>query len=301
MNDELTALLDQERRYAWEARAADEGEAAAARAAGDVPRAFDLSTCLSLAEVSWALEDWSEARRWYSHNADTLAEARVWHRENSGSDYPLAATLDWEAASMVKAGRVDEARDRLADAVAYRREQPGSELVVAHLSLHAAQVGLADLAALVDIVVAARQDTVLVGGHAGREVQVVSAQLHYEPVQARLLLGDWSGFRSALERLEEAVHLVDGAPGRVYAEEVERATVAAARGFRVISGLEARSLDPAVGGQDAREAFEDAMLAFYRGAGWATAELYFMRLNVLMADQLARGEPLNPNPFAAPG
>lgn len=297
MKNELAAILEQERLYAADAREADEREAAAARATGDMPRAFDLSTCLVLADVSWALEDWAEARRWYAHNADVLIEARAWHGEHSGQDYPQEAAWDWEAATLVKAGRVSEGRDRLAEAIAYRREQPGSELVVAHLALHAAQVGNASLAGLIEPALTSRQEAAEVAD--GSELQLVRAGLHYEPAQVRLLLGDWHGFREELERLEEATRILGDAAGRVYPPEIERATVAAARGFRAVSELEAQTIEPELGARQARDAFESAMVAFHRVTGWVAPELYFMRLNVRLADQLGREEPLDPNPFAS--
>ena len=299
MNDELVDILEQERRYALDAQAADETEAAAARVAGDMPRAFDLSIYLALADVSWALEDWGQARRWYDHNADVLGEARAWHRTHSGGDYPLEASSDWEAATLVKSGRVDEARDRLTDAIAYRKEQPGSELVVANLALHAAQIGCRDFMSLVQLVVASRQVTGDVDEtNDDLELRLVRAQLHYEPAQARLLLGDWGGFRVALQQLEDATRLINDPGGRAHPREAQRATTAAARGFRAISSIQDQTIDPAVGVRQARRAFEDAMLAFYRAAGWLTGQLYFMRLNVLLAEQLAEGQPLEPNPFA---
>src|SRR5262245_5385965 len=188
VNEELRQILQDVRHDAADAQVADDAEAEVARADGVLPTYFDLAVHLELADVCWALGDWGEARRWYRHNAEVMQEKRAWHEAHSGADYPIDATIDWEAATFVKAGDLDGARRLLPRAIRLRREQPGSELVLARLGLHAAQAGLTDLVPAVAQVIAARQQ---LPGDSGPDAEDVRAHLHYEPAEVDLLLGRW--------------------------------------------------------------------------------------------------------------
>ncbi len=288
-SDELNRILEGELGQAIGAREVGAEEASARRDAADMPGFFDASLAIQLPDIFWAREDWDSARREYERSANLLEERRTWNREHSGADYPLDASSDWEAAALIKAGRLHEGRDRVGTALSYWRQMPQSAPVLLTLALHAAQAGMPEGATLADEAAAAIARRPLGEGIAGE-----TPLLHHAPTQSRLLLGDWEAFESEVDRLNEAAkELRAGSLERI--SPFEQAVLASARGFDAIRGLRT---SPARGDVLARDVFESAMVGFYRSAGRITSDLYFMRLNVLIAERLANGQKPNPNPFA---
>src|SRR5262245_34310901 len=106
MNDELNQLLQSDYRSGIEAQIAADAAAETARRAGRIDEYFDRSLHLQLPDTCWALERWDEARHWYRHNAGILMEKRAWHAEYPDPEYPTDELSDWEATTLVKAGRL---------------------------------------------------------------------------------------------------------------------------------------------------------------------------------------------------
>lgn len=123
----------------------NDADAERAREAGNMARYHDLRVHERLPDSYWALGRWELARTWYRHNAEARLEGRAWHEAHSGPDYPIDELSDREAVTLVKAGRLRDAGPALERAAVYWRTQPGSELVLAELALHGAQIGRDDL------------------------------------------------------------------------------------------------------------------------------------------------------------
>ena len=295
MNEELKKLLEETYKEEIEAQIEDDTEAEEARKTGEMPRYYDLSLHLQLPDTCWALEKWDEAKRWYRHNARLMMEKRAWHAEHSGPDYPMDAILDWEAVTLVKAGDLQAGREHLKRAIAYFKTQPANSLAMTQLGLHAAQAGLPELATYAKAIIDARQE--LPGGQ-GEEASRARKLLHYEPSQVNLMLGQWDELQKDIQKLAEGERLVEGKPGLAFPDPLQNALVAASRGLRTLASVKGGELEPKLGQNTAREAFEAAMLNFYRFGGRVDWNLYFMRLNTRFADELATGRPLNPTPFA---
>ncbi|HEX5838893.1 MAG TPA: hypothetical protein VFY26_13750 [Anaerolineales bacterium] len=294
MNEELMALLIADYRQAIKAQAADYAEAEESRQIGSMATYFDLRQQLLLPEICWSLERWEEAKTLYRQNARVMIEARAWHAKHSGPEYPLEETTDWLAATVVKAGDLVAAREYIKSAIVYWQKQTSNNLVLSRLGLHAAQVGLPDLATHARAVVTARHE--LPGGrnekaHRAREL------LHYEPAQVSLMLGRWDEFQEEVKALEEGERLVKDKPGLAFPEPLQGALVAASRGLRKLGAIHAGVVEAKTGRETARDAFEESMLSFYKFVGRVDWNLYFMRLNTRFADDLAAGQPPNPNPF----
>lgn len=295
MNKELKEVLETEYRYGMEARTEDAAQAEVALREGDQAHYFDLSMNLSLAEACWALEKWDEAKHWYRHNARVMLEQRAWHAVHSGPDYPKEATSDWLATTIIKAGDLEAGREHLKRVIAYWQSQAENNLVLTRLGLHAAQSGLAELAKHAHAIIEARLE--LEGGD-GEDAGRARQALHYEPAQVNLMLGRWDEFQKAIEELTKGEQLVEGKPGLAFPAPLQEALVAASRGLRTLASIKAGTIEPKPGQEAARQAFEEAMLNFYNFSGQMDWNLYFMRLNTRFADELAAGQPLNPNPFA---
>jgi hypothetical protein len=296
MIEELKQLLQTNYQYAVEAQVADNAEAEAARKAGQMPTYFDLALHLQLADTCWALEKWDEAKHWYRHNARVLMERRAWRAEHGGPEAQTEGISDWEAVTLIKVGNLESGREYLRRAITYWRQKQDSELVLTNLGLHAAQAGLPDLAPYALSIINARQQ--LPGG-SGQAANQVRKLLHYEPAQVALLLGRWDEFQKAIKEVAEGERLIEGSPELAFPEPLQDALVDASRGLRILASLHAGEIEPEHGRKIARQAFEEAMLNFYHFSGQVDWDLYFMRLNTRLADDITAGQPLNPNPFAA--
>jgi hypothetical protein len=295
MIEELKQLLQGDYQYAVEAQIADDAEAEAARKAGQMPTYFDLALHLQLADACWALEKWDEAKHWYRHNARVLMERRAWRTEYGGPEAQTEGISDWEASTLIKAGDLEHGRDRLQRAIDYWRSQPDSELRLTGLGLHAAQAGLPELATCVLSIIDARQQ---LPGSSSQAATRARKLLHYEPAQVSLMLGRWDEFQRDIVALAEGERLVAGKTELAFPEPLQDALVAASRGLRALASIYTGETEPTEGQEGARQAFEEAMLNFYRFSGQIDWDLYFMRLNTRFAAELAAGQPLNPNPFA---
>lgn len=293
MIDELREQLEEHYQYAVDGQRADSEEAESARRAGEMETYFDLALYLQLADACWALEKWDDAKRWYRHNARIFAEQRAW-RASQGISQTWGMS-DWEAATTVRAGLLEPGRQLLVRSVEYAKTQSGSELTLTQLGLHAAQAQLPDLAANVRHVVDARNQ-IAAGTSAG--ARQVRADLHYEPAQVALMLGQPDHFRRELDRFSAAARVLVESRETVFPEPLQQALAAAARGLSILASLQAGSVDRDRGRADARRAFEEAMLGFFRFSGQFDWDLYFMRLNTRLADDAAAGRGPNPNPFA---
>lgn len=297
MSEALRQLLEVDYQYAVEAQVVDDKEAQIALEAGDMPTYFDLSLHMQLADVCWALEKWDEAKHWYRHNAHVLMERRLWRAQHLTPESRTEGLLDWEASTFVKAGDLQAGREYLQRAVAYWRDRPDSDLKLTELGLHAAQAGLPDLAANVSSIVRARQD--LAGGN-GPDAGQVRQLLHYEFAEVNLLLGRWDDFRADTEVLKQGIQLAEKCANPAFPEPLQAALVAASRGLQTLALLQDDAIDRKKGRQEARQAFEEAMLNFYRFTGQIDWDLYFMRLSSRLADDLAAGRAPDVNPFAGP-
>ena len=290
MNEELKQLLETAYGYEIAAQTEDDAEAEVARKAGAMEAYFDLSMHLTLPDTCWALEKWDEAKHWYRHNAKVIVEKRQWHAQHSGPDYPIEAMLDLEAMTIVKAGDLDQGREYIRRAIEHWLKKPGNQLVLTKLGLHAAQAGMDDLAQHALAVIEARQ--ALPGA---KEAEQARKSLHYEPAQVNLMLGRWNEFEQDVKALELVAQQVAGSGTLVFPEPLQVALLAASRGFRAL--LNIRTGDAEVQRQNARTAFEEAMLNFYKFSGRVEWNLYFMRLNTRFADELAVGQQIKVNPF----
>lgn len=293
MTDELRSLLESAYQQGIKARIEDDAEALSARESGDMSTYFDLSLRRRLADVCWSLEKWDEASQLYRRNAQILAERRAWRSKKPELD--TSGISDWEAVTSVKAGDLETGRAQLRQAIDHWKGQQGSELTLSELGLHAAQAQSLDLAHYATSVVAARLE--LSGGTSEAATQA-RRLLHYEPVQIALLLGRWDQFGQEIEQLNEAERLVKKSRELVFPEPLQLALLAACRGFRAIASVHGGGSSRDRGRNTARQAFEEAMLHFYRFNGQVSWDLYFMRLNTRLVDEAAAGRPLNPNPFA---
>jgi hypothetical protein len=291
MNQSFAVLL--ERDYtedrAWQAQ--NQAEAEQARQAGDLDIALDLSLHTRLPDTCWALERYAEARRWYRHNAHILTATRAWHSTNSGPDYPLEELLDLEASTLARAGDRAAAGPAIERAYAYWHGREDGRLVVSRLSLHAAQIGLPQFSADAAQAITARAT---LPGADGAAEQQLRAQLAYEPAQVQLLLGAWDGLAQALEPLIQARTAL--ANRTVFEPPLQSALLAAGEGLRQILALYRGETTSSAA---ARAACEEAMAGFYRFSGGVEHNVYFMRLNTLLADDLAAGRAPDPNPFAS--
>lgn len=275
----------------WQGR--NEAEAERARRAGDMAVYLDLSLHLRLPDDCWALERYAEARRWYRHNARILTETLAWRGAHSGPDYPLEELFDLEAQTLARAGELRAAGPALERALTYWRDRAGGRLIVSALSLHAAQLGLPQLTQGATEAIAARAELPGAGSAAQQRLR---AQLAYETAQVQLLLGNRDELAQALEPINAAIAKL----GRraVFDEPLQIALCAAGRGMRRLLVLWRGDIDPAKGRAAARADFEEAMAGFYLFQGAVDHNVYFMRLNTLLADDLAAGRQPNPNPFA---
>jgi hypothetical protein len=295
MNEELLELLQKEYQYAIEAQIADDEEAKEAQGLGDMAGYFDRSLHWQLPDICWALEKWEEAKYWYQHNALIVTKSRAWHVEQSGSDYPIDLLSDREASTLIKAGYLGSGRESLKRAITYWKNQPGSELVLTELGLHAAQVGISEFAIYALSIIDARQKLSVSNGKA---VRLARKTLHYEPAQVNLLLGRWDKYSKEIEKLVNAEQIVQDKPGLVFPIPLQDALLAASRGLRKLESLHSGKVEPKIGQEEAKRAFEEAMLSFYQFSGQVNGDLYFMRMNTRFADELADGRELNTNPFA---
>jgi hypothetical protein len=295
MNEELKELLETAYQYEITAQTEDDAEAEVARKAGAMAAYFDLALHLTLPDTCWVLGKWEEAKRWYRHNAKLIVEKRAWHAQHSGPDYPIEAMSDFEAGTLIKAGDLNRGREYLARAFEHWLNQPANHLVLSKLGLHAAQIGLPELAPHALSIIGARQ--ALPGGGSKTAKQGRKA-LHYEPGQVDLMLGRWDRFEQDMKALDEAERLVTSSTTLAFPEPLQDALLSESRGLRALANMHTGALEPEVGQKEARQAFEEAMLYFYGFSGAVDWNLYFMRLNTRFADELAAGQPINPNPFA---
>jgi hypothetical protein len=74
--------------------------------------------------------------------------------------------------------------------------------------------------------------------------------------------------------------------------------VAASDGLRWLGDSHAATGNRPAAGDASRRAFEEAMLHFARFSGRLDHNVYFMRLNTRLVDDIAAGRPPEPNPFA---
>lgn len=285
MNEELKELLQTNYQYEVEAQLTDATEAEAALQSGEMARYFDLSVYLQLADTCWVLEKWDEAKHWYRHNARLLMEKRSWHSQHSGSDYPIDAISDWEASTLVKAGDLTTGKEHLKQVIPYWQNQPGSALVLTQLSLHAAQAGLSELA----VSTLASSNT--------SQPQKTQNLFIYQSAQMYLLMRQWDKFLEHVQNLPAATLTKDTSDLETFTP-LEEALKAASLGLKTLASLYTGSIEPAMGREVARQAFETAMLYFYQFNSQVDWNFYFMRLNTRFADELAANQPLNPNPFA---
>lgn len=293
MNEELKDVLETAYQYEIAAQVEDDAEAEVARKAGAMPAYFDLSLHLTLPDHCWALEKWDEAKRWYRHNSSVIVEKRAWYTQHGSPDYPIDAISDQEACTIIKAGDLKNGRKHLALAFKHWLNEPANHLVRSKLGLHAAQAGVPELATHALAIIDARQALPGAGSKTADEVRKL---LHYEPAQVDLMLGRSSEFQNNIKTLERAQQLLAGEASLVFPEPLQTALVAALRGLQELANIHAG--EPEVSRKKARDAFEEAMLYFYRFSGSVDWNLYFMRLNTRFADELAAGQQVNPNPFA---
>jgi hypothetical protein len=293
MGAELKKALQMEYRQAVNNQIEDAKEAQSARKSGDLPEYFDLMRCLQLADLSWALEKWDEAKRWYRQNAQILKEQREWFAQRDGE---RQQPLDGEANSLVKAGLLEASRALLPLAVEQELERDDSQIVLTGLGLHAAQAKLVDLTRHVGLMAEAR--AMLPGGES-QAAKRAREILHYEPAQVALLLGNWDDFAREVASLAEGAALMKGDTDSAFPEPMQRALVATSAGFEALLSLRSSPSEP--GRQKARVAFEEAMLQFYRFGGLWDHDTYFMRLNTRIADDIAAGRQPDVNPFSVDG
>lgn len=295
MDKRLSKLLEADYSRAVKSHARNKARAEKAREEGVMPAYFDRMRHVRLPDICWSLERWDEAKREYRRNAALMIDERAWHAEHSGPDYPLDGASDWLAACVVKAGDMKAAPEELKRAVAYWKKQQSHDLILSMLGLHAAQAGVRELSKHAKMVVGARAE--LPGGR-GKNAQRARELLHYEPAQVSLMLGRWDDFEDELKSFEAGAKLVEGKPGLAFPDPLQDALVAASRGLRALAQLRAGGTEPEAGREAAHVAFEEAMLGFYRFEDGVDWNVYFMRLNTRLADELAAGESPNPNPFA---
>jgi hypothetical protein len=274
----LEGLLDELR----EGRVEADRDAERAREEGNLAGHYDLSLDMELPEALWALERWDEACARYRRNADMLSSLRELHLSRD-PEYPVDELSHWEAATLIKAGRLGAGRKRLAEAVAYWSAEPHQELKLAELALHGAQAGMPELKPLVDGAAAARAE---LPGEGERDL------LRYEPAEAALLLGDREGAREAVEAAAPAELVARERPGYLFPAPLDRALADAIGGLR-----ELLALGPGGDSRPAVEAFEEAMLGFleFGGLDW---NVYFMRLDARLATDVEAGRQPDPNPCA---
>ncbi len=295
MIEALRQQLETEYRYAVEAQADDDAEAVSAREAGDMPTYFDLALHMQLADVCWSLEKWDEAKHWYRHNARVMKERRRWRAEHLSPESQSEGISDWEASTFIKAGDLQAGHEYLKRAIAYWRDQPNSELRLTAMGLHAAQAGLPELATYAASVISARQE--LPGGN-GEAAGQARKLLHYETAEVHLLLGRWDGLLAEMKALKEGQRLAEGNPNLIFPEPLQTALLAASRGLQILVALHGKEVAQDQGRQTAKHAFEEAMLNFYKFSGQVAWDLYFMRLNSRLVDDLADGRTPDVNPFA---
>jgi len=290
LNLALAAMYSED--CAWQRR--NDAEAAKQKARGNEVAAIDLRLHRRLPDTCWALGRWQEARRWYRHNAALLAERRVWHAAHSGPDYPHDELSDWEVITSVKAGLLDEARVQLGRAIAYWQPQPDSAPTLVELGLHAAQIGDERWRGLLDALVDARADQLLDSGAGARRE---GRMLSYEPLQVGLLLSQWELITAQLQAGAGLRRAAQQGARMLFAEPLQQASLRAIAGIEELLKLQTG----AVGGDvaQARLQFEAAAAHFFELNASPDPAVYFMRLNTLLADDIAAGRALDPNPFAS--
>ena len=297
MNEELKANLESIYQYALEAQEADREEAANAMKEGQMATYFDLSLCLQLADTCWALEKWEEADKWYKHNAKIFEERRKWYTENNKNRSSLDELLDWEATTLVKAGMLDAGKERLKEAINFFKRREGKEIVLTVLGLHAAQAGIKELLVDTATVIAIREELPGINDPVAVKAR---KQLHYELAEAALLSGNTKAFTGEAAKLYDAATPVKLKPGTAYPVPVQDALIAAAEGMQILASLLSGDADQAAADK-AKQSFEKAMLDFFRFSDLVDHDLYFMRLNTLLVDQVMSGKTIDPNPFSVKG
>jgi len=293
MNNELKEILEENYQYAIDAQKEDMAEAEQSAEDGIMERYFDLSLCLQLADCCWALEKWDEAKKWYRHNSRIFRERRDWFTEKEKQD-SINALLDWETITYVRAGELETGKAMLSQAIEFFKEGSGNELILSTLGMHAAQTGMNELSVYVDSAVDARKQ---LQRENNPEILKKIEPLHYEPAMAMLLSGKWDEFLSHVEKLKEAKKFMTGNPQLVFPPDLQKALLSGSDGLIAIGAIyQAQHKDDL--SANAVQAFEEAMLNFYRFSAQIDADMYFMRLASRFAGELKEHKKINPNPFA---
>ena len=92
--------------------------------------------------------------------------------------------------------------------------------------------------------------------------------------------------------LSEVARLVEGSHGIAFPVPLQNALVCASRGLKIVASMYTDEIEPELGQEAAKQAFEESMLHFYHFSGRVDCNLYFMRLNTRLADELAAGRTL---------
>ena len=274
MTTEFKKILDKIYFYAGEAQLEDLKEAEAAFLAGHMPVYFDLNINIQLADVCWALEKWDEARHWYEHNAQFMMKRRMWHINYSNPDYPLDINADWEAATLVKAGHNTSAKESIQKALHYWVSQPLSKEIIIQLALHAAQIGLKDLAELS-----------ILNVKVDKGDEVFNLELQFVSIEILFLMQQWTEFHNALIPFQDAVHKMEN--GKLSTEILYSALMEVSEGFNALDLLQTGKHESEGLVEKAKKSFENAMFHFYLYTGLLSGYVYFMRLNARFADEHA--------------
>ncbi len=272
MTAEFKKILDEIYFYAGEAQHEDIKEAETAFIAGNMPVYFDLNINIQLADVCWALEKWDEAKQWYEHNAQLMMKRRMWHLKFSEPDYPLDINADWEAATLVKAGHHNSATESIEKALSYWALQPSSQEIIIQLALHAAQIGLKNLA----------ENTILNlkdnNGNAVNELE-----LQFVKLEILLLMQQWTEFHDSLKPFQEAVRQYRNKD--LSDDSILQSLFEVSSGFDALDSLRVSPMDDKTLVEKAKFSFENAMFHFYNYTGYVGGYVYFMRLNARIAEE----------------
>lgn len=287
----LMALYQEDQ--AWQIRNSD--EAAKFYEAKNFTAYLDLSLHLRLPDTCWALGKWDEAYYWYRHNANIFTEYQNLYKANNQSNQSSYELIDCKATTFIKAGFLDTGYHYLEDAIVYWQNQSEPQLVLSQLGLHAAQIGANQFSHFATLAAEARQ---ILPGPLYKPAKRIRSILHYEPSQVALLQQNWQTFEYETEKINEIKSLLEVVTEPVFPIHLHNALFAAIQGLYHVSSLHKASEPKNDLYLNAKNAFEQAMFEFYNFSGYLDWNVYFMRLNISLIDDIMESRKLLLNPFA---
>ena len=194
-----------------------------------------------------------------------------------------------EAAAFVRSGMLDKGRRFLQ--LAYENES-GQDRALKYIGMHAAQVGLSELASCAKVIPPSLLEVM---EKRGPEKRRAMGLIHSEPAEVAFLLGDYDKCALELQKVFEGESLLREVGGQLYDDRWEERVLEIARGLRSVLDMVEEKGSDEVFFKEAVNHLEKAMLMSLSATDYA--QVYFERLYTLMALDVFEDREPNPNPF----